>query len=264
MVVETARLWLITRGRPQVDPAELSSAIVEQIEANDLDYRSRLLIRDSLVALRDFWTPHRFSQWWDNCPVRAQIEEIAADSYDKVGFPSLRKRLRDKTPPRQVETLLRAIGACLREPCSFWVTGTAGLILHDRLQYGIDAITIVSELPEALARSRVPLEAFRAKYGLAVSSLPAHYLPPGWQERARPYAQYGKLRVWVTDPADAFVCKLFSNRIEDLCVLRIVDVDYYVVRGRFMECCGSFLETPNLRETAERNWQILFGESLPS
>ena len=52
VVAKSPDLWTLARLQPQIDPNDLSSAIVRQIKGNDLDldYRTRLLIRDSIEA----------------------------------------------------------------------------------------------------------------------------------------------------------------------------------------------------------------------
>lgn len=52
MAVAKPDLWaLTTTWQPQVDPGDLAAAIGRQVVRTDLEFRTRLLIRDSLVAL---------------------------------------------------------------------------------------------------------------------------------------------------------------------------------------------------------------------
>ena len=67
-------------GNPHSNnPTSLATtALVQQAQEEDPDYRTRLLIRDSAEALRSYWGETRFEQWLMNCPVRARIEAICA------------------------------------------------------------------------------------------------------------------------------------------------------------------------------------------
>src|SRR5262249_10340933 len=76
MAVQAHDLWSLVLDRQWVDPTELADAIVEQVGSNELDYRTRLLIRDSLDALRSYWGPARLQDWLDRSPARQTIDSI--------------------------------------------------------------------------------------------------------------------------------------------------------------------------------------------
>src|SRR5438105_12946557 len=99
MAVDTLDLWSLVRGRPQIDPHDLADAVVHQAAEEPLDYRTRLLIRDSVEALRTYWGSQRVENWLDECPLHDRIATICKDDFEEVGFPSIRKRLMDKTDP---------------------------------------------------------------------------------------------------------------------------------------------------------------------
>ena len=52
MAVRPTDLWTLVQGSPEVDPERLATAIEKEASRGELDYRTRLLIRDSLEALR--------------------------------------------------------------------------------------------------------------------------------------------------------------------------------------------------------------------
>src|SRR6266702_1376291 len=101
MATQTLELWDLVRWGPQVDPCDLARAVCEQAGETPLDYRTRLLIRDSVAALKAFWGESRVAKWLDGASVGETIRAICAQEYEEVGFPSLRRRLRDKTQPEQ-------------------------------------------------------------------------------------------------------------------------------------------------------------------
>jgi hypothetical protein len=55
MAVRARDLWELVWGKPQIDPADLAAAVEEQAREEGLDYRTRLLIRDSVEALKGYW-----------------------------------------------------------------------------------------------------------------------------------------------------------------------------------------------------------------
>lgn len=63
MPVEAKDLWSLALDHLQVDPDDLVEAIEDQVRRGDLDYRSRLLIHDSLEVLQLRWGPERLQRW---------------------------------------------------------------------------------------------------------------------------------------------------------------------------------------------------------
>src|SRR5215216_5769047 len=85
-------LWTLTWGQPFLDPDVLASAVeLEAAQAQNLDFRTRLLIRDSVRALESEWGAERAREWVRKSPQRETLEIILADdSLGPPGFPSLR------------------------------------------------------------------------------------------------------------------------------------------------------------------------------
>src|SRR5262249_48370415 len=113
MPVLAIDLWSLTRGRPEVDPADLAAAIQEEAGRARLDYRTRLLTRDSVAALRDHWGDEKFANWLSACPSRNRIEAIRQEPFERPGF-SLEGRLMEKTDPEAIRQYLRDLGARLQ------------------------------------------------------------------------------------------------------------------------------------------------------
>ena len=93
----------------------------------------------------------------------------------------------------------------------------------------------------------------------------SHYFPQGWQERVHSFGVYNHLQVSLVDVVDVFLSKLFSARIKDMADLKVLlpQLDKEVIVRRLRESCQDFLAAASLKELAEKNWQILFGEELP-
>src|SRR5262249_12215088 len=102
MALQTLDLWNLVQDRPEIDPNDLAAAVISQATEEPLDYRTRLLIRDSVDALRHFWGTKRADSWLARCPCKERIDTICKEPFDKIGFPSLRRRLLDKTKPERV------------------------------------------------------------------------------------------------------------------------------------------------------------------
>ncbi len=77
-------LWKLVQTERWIDPEELVSAVERQVSSGDLDYRSRLLIRDSAEAVRMHWGPDRFHHRLSSLLVQKNIEQICAESFEKV------------------------------------------------------------------------------------------------------------------------------------------------------------------------------------
>ena len=77
---------------------------------------------------------------------------------------------------------------------------------------------------------------------------------------------FGQLQIYLVDAADVFLSKLSSIRSKDLDDLRITapQLDKDILVRRLTQNCSSMLAAPDLRQRAEQNWYILYGEALPT
>ena len=266
MATQAADLWSLTLGRPQVDPNDLADAIADQASEAELDYRTRLLIRDSVDALRAHWGPDRWSRWLDACPHREEIEAIGQQSFEEVGFPSLRRRLMDKTRPETIRQFLEEVGQSVRVPLRVYIAGSVALMLPGYLSRRTDDIDLIDEVPKEIRENYALLDRLQERYGLHLGHVQRHYFPPGWDVRSQSYAVFNHLQVFLVDVYDVLLSKLFSVRDKDLDDLRLLmpQLDKDTLVRRFKDTCGAFLAAPRLVEIATRNWRILFGEDLPS
>lgn len=75
-----------------------------------------------------------------------------------------------------------------------------------------------------------------------------------------------KLDLYTVDVYDLFVGKLFSKRTKDLDDLRAIKpkLEKSILEQRMRESTGSLAKDPALKDSAQKNWYILFGEDLPS
>jgi hypothetical protein len=81
-------LWSLTWGRPHIDPGHLAAAVEQQAARPDeLDFRTRLLIRESIRAIEKWWGEQRTRDWIDASPQRGMIEPIMHADFGPDGFP---------------------------------------------------------------------------------------------------------------------------------------------------------------------------------
>jgi hypothetical protein len=265
MPVETKDLWSLALDHLQVDPDDLVKAIEEQVRRGDLDYRSRLLIHDSLDALQGHWGRERLQRWLLQCPHREQIRAIWAAHYDEVGFPSLHRRIMETTRPEQVKQFFRELAQHVQQPVQLVVGGAVALILRGMLSRRTENIDVVNEVPPALRSQQQLLVTLAVRYGLGLTHFQSHYLPRGWEQRLHPQEPFGQLQVSLVDAYDVFLSKLFSARIKDRDDLRMLapQLDKQTIISRLRDTTQDLLAAPGLRERAEQNWYIIYGESLP-
>ena len=265
MALQTLDLWTLTRGRPQIDPNDLAEAIAVQASEVDLDYRTRLLIRDSVAALKLHWGTVKWQQWLAECPHKGRIDAICGEEFDKVGFPSLERRLMEKTDPELIRKFLDHLGRKLRESTRIYIAGSGALILLGLLVRHTEDIDVVDEVPKEIRDNHQLLQELQADYGLHLGHVQSHYFPSGWQNRAQSFDLFGRLSVYLVDAYDVFLSKLFSSRVKDMGDMRMLtpQLDKETLVQRFKGTCGSLLAAPRLNEIAQDNWHVLFGEDLP-
>ncbi len=265
MATQTLDLWTLVRKRPQIDPGDLADAVREQAKEADLDYRTRLLIRDSVEALTMYWGEAKVETWLAGCAEAVRIRAICRETFDKVGFPSLQRRLMDKTEPEEIRQFLRELGVRLRGSHRIYVAGSVALILPGYLVRHTDDIDVVGEVPKEIRDDHALVQSLQDIYGLHLGHVQPHYYPKGWQDRAHSLASFGRLQVFLLDVYDVFLSKLFSRRDKDRADLRVLlpQLDKDVLVRKFKETAGDFLAAQRLKEIATDNWHILFGENLP-
>ncbi len=265
MPVRPPDLWSITSGRPHIDPAELAEAVRRQAGERDLDFRTRLLIRDSVGALQKYWGSARFDAWLQASPARDEIERISRADLGPPGFPYLASRVMEPTRPDDILQYFRDLGRRLPQPVSMAVGGSVALIVGGSLSRATDDIDVVDEIPAALRSDHDLLDGLARRYGLHLTHFQSHYLPTGWRERLRLLDRFGRLDVHLVDIYDVALSKLFSRRDKDLDDLRVLtrQLDNAVLLRRLTETTAAFRADPRLTEAAEGNWYVLFGEPLP-
>lgn len=205
MATQTLDLWTLVRGRPQIDPNDLAEAVVNQAAEEELDYRTRLLIRDSVEALRGYWGEQRLHQWLKVCPLFERITEICGESFDEVGFPSIRMRLMEKLDSETIRLYFAELARHVRKPLRLEVGGSIALILPEMLVRRTEVIDVVDEVPQEFREKHEVLANLQQRFGLRLAHFQQHYLPLGWASRLHYYEAFGNLSVYLVDPYDVFL-----------------------------------------------------------
>ncbi|MCI0683711.1 MAG: DUF6036 family nucleotidyltransferase [Gemmataceae bacterium] len=265
MAVQTLDLWTLTRGRPQIDPNDLAEAIAVQAAEEELDYRTRLLIRDGVEALRLHWGTKQLQRWLEQCTQRGRIEAICKEQFNEVGFPSLSRRLMEKTEPELVRQFLRHVGTSMRRDTRVDIAGVIPCIMLGYLSRHTEDVDLIDEVPQELRDNHRLLQELHDNYGLELGHVQSHYYPSGWRDRVHFLGDFGHLQVFLLDVYDVFLSKLFSARIKDMGDLRLLapQLDKAVLVEKFKNTCGSLLAAPGLPQLATDAWHVLFGEELP-
>jgi hypothetical protein len=261
-------LWALAQRTPHVDADALARAVEAAVTSAALDYRSRLLVRDSVRALERYWGRDRFARWLAQSPGRASIEDASVtDGSEQRGFPNLQRRVMDVVQPEQVERFLRDLSRHVSKPTRLVVGGSTALILAGLLSRSTDDVDVVDEVPAELRANHRLVEEMIDRYGLRLAHFQSHYLPDGWDGRVRSMGAYGNLRVFGVDPIDIFVGKLFSVRAKDRDDLNalVSQLDHQAIRQRVKDSAGGLRSEARLLDAAKQNWFVLFGESdLPA
>lgn len=264
---ESNDLWSLYLQRQHLDPNDLARAIEVQVAGGDLDYRTRLLIHDSMDALQEQWGVQRVASWLAACPAGREIEAIWRQQYDgDVGFSSLPGRVRDVTRSEAIHRYFRDLSRQVLLPVRLYVGGSTALILLGLLSRSTEDIDVVDEVPTEIRTRHELLRELKEVHGLELTHFQRHYLPMGWEQRLHSLPPFGALQVLVLDAYDVFLSKLFSARIKDRQDLLALEpqLDKDTLIRRFKETTRSLQAAPDLRERAEHNWYTLYGEPLPS
>jgi hypothetical protein len=266
MVARTKDLWSLVKYRPEIDPNDLAAAVEFQAGQEPLDYRTRLLIRDSIVALKEYWGQDRFGHWLAHCPWQEKLDAICKEQFERPGFPTIPSRLMEKTDPEEIRRFLRELSAHVRHAIRVPIGGSAALILPGYLSRATDDVDVVDEVPAELRSQPKVLEEIGKRYALKIAHFQQHYLPMGWEQRLHYFDTYGQMRIYLVDIYDVFLSKLYSVRPKDLDDIRAVtsQIDKDTLVRRLKDTTASMLASQSLRERAEKNWFILFGEALPA
>jgi len=265
MSVAAKDLWEITFGKPAVDPEHLAAALEIEASKNNLDFRTQLLIRDSIDVLSDFWGVDRVESWLRSAPSGPRLRALWKSDLGPAGFPTLRTRVRNTLHPETVLEFLRTLGSRLPQPTQIIVVGSVALIMSDDLVRQTDDIDVVDEVPVEIRSQHALIEELVQEFGIRITHFQSHYLPAGWRDRIHSLGRFKALDVFLVDSTDVFIGKLFSARMKDLSDLRHLArrLDKQRITSRLISSAADLRANPQFEKSAETNWYVLYGEPLP-
>jgi hypothetical protein len=258
-------LWELVWGQPYIDAARLARAIESDLkDASVPDFRSRLLVRDAAKAVRSFWGAKKFDRWLGTSSAGESIRRILNEDLGETGFPFIRRRLVASIGLIEVEQIFDLLGRKIHDRIEVNIAGSIPTLMKGMTSRPTADIDFVDEVPAEIRKQRGVLKKIEDGYGLKLTHVQSHYLPPNWEQRRHYLGDYGGLRVYLVDEYDIFVSKLSSAREkhkQDIRVLARV-LDKETARRRLLTEGMVFLDEPKLRRRIEENWRFIYQEPL--
>jgi hypothetical protein len=261
-------IWSLIRSGGAIDAQCLLEALVQAGSSLDADTRSRMLRRDVMAALMDYWGAAHLRRRlrWSGADELFDAAFAQAPARQEGAFTTLRERLVNATNPDSLLQMLRELGTKITAPTSVTIGGSLTLMLDSLIARATDDADIVDEIPAPLRQEHALLDELTQRYGLKLTHFQSHYLPDGWRQRTRSLGRFGKIDAFVVDSLDVLAGKLFSKRTKDLDDIRAAWplIDQSNFRDRLLHSTNSFRSDPDLVGAAQRNWYIITGEqNLP-
>src|SRR5688500_20114241 len=96
--------WNAAQRPFDVDASALACAVESAAGYTSLDYRTRLLVRDSIRALEAHWGEERFAAWFRHSPRHRELGQMctAVEADGDVAFPYLARSIVDAIYPHTV------------------------------------------------------------------------------------------------------------------------------------------------------------------
>jgi hypothetical protein len=257
--------WELVWGQPWIDAETLAAALVEDLRRTpEPDFRTRLLVRDAVRALRSFWGRRRFARWLAESPAAERIRAILREDLGEPGFPHLRRRLVASINLRQIQRLFDLLGRKIHDRIDVHIAGSIPTLLEGLTARPTEDIDFVDEVPEPIRQQRAILDRIEAEFGLILGHVQSRYLPARWEQRRHWLGEFGGLRVWLVDVYDVFVSKLSSRQEKHQQDLRVLadKLDKQTAKRRLFEDGQAFLADPHERRRIEENWHFVYQEPL--
>ena len=119
MTIVEDELWSLTWARRHIDADAMADVLGRALDGRPLDFRSRLLVRDALRGLQEFWGDERFTRWAGERGFSDAINRALSEDASSAGFHDLGERLMQPTTADAVQAYFRDLGGQLRQPARF-------------------------------------------------------------------------------------------------------------------------------------------------
>ncbi len=257
-------IWLMVNSGHPIDSEMLYKHLSATTAVPD-DFRSKILIRDSLNALSAIWGKNQLRNRLTHDRA-LEILDLMDFCKSDEGFVTLKERLMTPIDTKNVLQMLRELGERIGESTTITVGGSLALMLYQLISRHTDDIDLVDPIPPVIQENHSLLNELSQRYGLRLAHFQSHYLPDQWVSRTSSLGVFGKLNVRLIDSLDILTGKLFSKRTKDLDDLRqaINTINLTDLKERLQRSTSSFRSDDALLQAATSNWYILTGEtSLP-
>jgi hypothetical protein len=257
--------WTLVWGQPYIDSRSLAAAIEEDLRHHlEPDFRTRLLVRDAVVALRSYWGARRFGRWTASSPAGRRVRAILKEDLRRPGFATIRRRLVDSIDPPQVRQIFDLLSHEIHSPVEVHIAGSIPTLIKGLTSRPTLDIDFVDEVPAEIRDQQAVLELIKAEFRLTLGDVQPHDLPARWRNRRKWFGDFGALRVYVVDEYDIFVSKLSSKLKKHQLDLRVLalKLDRETARQRLLIDGRAFLDDPKLKPQIEENWRFIFQEEL--
>src|SRR5262249_15476666 len=145
---DTADPWKLVWGQPYIDSRRLAAAIEKDLQENaSPDFRTRLLVRDAVRALRGFWGAGKFRRWLAASRVASRIDAILSEGLGKPGFRNIRRRLVPGIGTAELEQIFTLLGECVHDRVEVNIAGSIPTLIEGLTARPTDDIDIVNEVP---------------------------------------------------------------------------------------------------------------------
>ena len=257
--------WELVWGQPYINCPELVRAIERELKTDaEPDFRTRLLVRDAVRAVRSYWGISKFDRWLTTSSAKKPIRSILKENLGKAGFRNIKERLVTPIGLTEIQQVFDLLGRGIHDRIEVYVAGSIPTLIKGLTARPTTDIDLVNEVPLEIRRQKAVLKQIDASFGLSLGHVQSHYLPANWQDRRHFLGDFGSLRVYLVDEYDIFVSKLSSKKekhIDDLRVLaRQLDKDK--AKSRLLGDGRPFIDNPFLRPRIEKNWQFIYQEPL--
>jgi Nucleotidyltransferase of unknown function (DUF6036) len=258
-------LWELIWGQPYIDAARLARAIeLDLMDVAIPDFRSRLLVRDAVTAMRSFWGAKRFDLWLGASSAGESIRRILSEDLGETGFPFIRRRLVASIGSVEIKQIFDLLGRKIHDRVEVNIAGSIPTLIKGMTARPTADIDFVNEVPPEIRKQRGVIKKIEDEYGLKLTPVLSLYLPTNWEQRRHYLGDYGGLRVYLVDEYDIFVSKLSSAREkhkQDIRVLARV-LDKQTAQRRLLKDGKVFLDEPLIRRRIEENWRFIYQEAL--
>jgi hypothetical protein len=257
--------WALVWGQPYIDAERLVQAIEQDLlRTPEPDFRTRLLVRDSLRAIQTYWGEERFTKWFNGTPARPAIGSILKEKLGATGFHNIKGRLVASVNENLIQQVFRMLGHGVHDRIEVNIAGSIPTLIGGLTARPTDDIDFVDEVPAQIRKQHATLKQIKMEYGLILGHVQSHYLPANWRDRRHYLGDFGPLRVYTVDPYDIFVSKLSSNQEKHKSDLRVLatKLDQEKIRERLLTDGRLFWENEFEKPKIEANWAFIYGEPV--